>query len=60
MDDLLDQLVILCQTYLSDECSHEHFRAKTARIMLQLNVNEGRSLAHLISQYAIHLRDRGH
>lgn len=58
--DTLAILVESAQRYLSDDDSLMTFRDKLVLVAERMNDNEAKALAHLISQYAIHLRSGGH
>ena len=55
--DKLSQIVLHSQEYLSDDISYTLYRMQLGVLIRELNDNELKALAHLISEYAIHLRD---
>lgn len=60
MAHALDDMVKSCHAYLDDRISVEQFKSEVQSAIIDCNANQLRSFAHVLSEYAIHLRDRGH
>lgn len=56
MNDPLAWLVIFSQDYLAGTRSYDEYKLKTCALITECNDNELQALAHLITEFAIHLR----
>lgn len=57
--DVLAQILLVSQEYLSNDISLATYKLRLSRLALEMNDNEAKALADVISMNAIHLRGRG-